>query len=253
MPEKSEVDANMTVVKCPSCEAPQNDEIDTDWRECQHCHCVFIYDGVGSVIPYYKEAGLSEEDAMSAIHVWASGVKGGREFSRNIEFAKMSLKYYPTFIFEKDRNGNPLVRVAAGFPSAQPGIRMIDLEGCVLKAVTNETGRENFLFPTTMPSAYSAIISVEPSSRKLIFYPFWITQYLYRGRLNTVTVDATNGKVSGDLSVEVERKSQLPLMAAGFVIISASGFLAYVGALYGVIAVAASAVLFIAYSLKRRE
>jgi hypothetical protein len=214
---------------------------------------VYLNDDAGSYVPYYAEAKLKESEAIRRIHEWASDVKGGREFSRNIELARMSLKHIPLYIYRKDRAGNETEVVVSGIPSVQPGIRQIDPSAAQKTQVTADTDISDFQMPDTDPQAYTQILSVDPGSRELLFYPFWITQYIYRGKLNTITVDAYSGSVHGDLNVELEKKNPLPLAVGSFAVIFAEGFIAFFGILYALAAVGATAAGIAAYTKRRKE
>ena len=251
--EKTEDEVRMSTIRCPSCSAPSDDEGGKKYNICNHCRALYLFDGTGSYIPSYTEAKLKESDAIRRIHEWASDVKGGREFSRNIELARMSLKHLPLYIYRKDRTGNDTEVVVSGIPSIQPGIRQIDPAGIQKTQVTADTDMSDFQMPNTDPQAYTQILSVDPGSRQLLFYPFWITQYVYRGKLNTITVDAHNGSVYGDLNVEVERKNPLPLTAGSFAIIFAEGFIAFFGIFYALAAIGMTAAGIVFYTNRRKE
>ncbi len=243
----------MTTVRCPSCDAPFMDKPSEVRAICAHCGTAFMYDGMGSHVPEYAVARLSDTEAVERVHDWASGVKGGREFSRNMKLAKMTLRHFPLYVYGKARTGETITVISSAVPSMQPGIRIIDPKSVELKKLSAETDFSDFTMPQTEPDAYSSLLSVDASTRKLVFYPFWLTQYVYHGRLNTITVDACTGKVSGDLSVEIEKKSSLPLAAAGFAAISAEGLVAYFGYIYAVAAIAITVFALILYSVRRNE
>ena len=243
----------MTSVRCPSCNAPFMDKPSEVRTVCIHCGTAFMYDAVGSHVPEYAVARLSDTEAVERVHNWSSGVKGGREFSRHLELAKMTLRYFPLYVYGKTKAGESVSVVSSAVPSMQPGIRIIDATSTELRKLSAETDISDFTMPQTEPEAYSPLLSVDASSRKLVFYPFWLTQYVYRGKLNTVTVDACTGRVSGDLSVEIEKRSSLPLAAGGFAAISAEGAIAYFGYIYAVAAIAVTVFALILYSFRRKD
>ncbi len=243
----------MSSLRCPSCDAPLMDRPADTRAVCKHCGTAFMFDGIGSHVPEYAAARLSDTEAVERVHEWSSRIKGGKEFSRNIELAKMTLRHFPLYIFGKSITGESITVVSSAVPSMQPGIRIIDTKSAELKKLSPETDLSDFMMPQTEPESYSSLLSVDASSRKLIFYPFWLTQYVYRGKLNTVTVDACTGRVSGDLSIEIERKSAIPLAAGGFAAISAEGVVAYFGYFYAVAAIAVTVLALIYYSVRRNE
>ncbi len=104
--KQTEDEVRMSTIRCPSCSAPSDDDGGKKYNICNHCRTLYLFDGTGSYVPSYAEAKLKESEAIRRIHEWASDVKGGREFSRNIELARMSLKHLPLYIYGKDRTGN---------------------------------------------------------------------------------------------------------------------------------------------------
>ena len=172
----------MTTVRCPSCDAPFMDKPSEVRAICAHCGTAFMYDGVGSHVPEYAVARLSDTEAVERVHDWASGVKGGKEFSRNMKLAKMTLRHFPLYIYGKARTGETITVISSAVPSMQPGIRIIDPKSVELKKLSAETDISDFTMPQTEPDAYSSLLSVDASTRKLVFYPFWLTQYVYHGK-----------------------------------------------------------------------
>ena len=243
----------MTSVRCPSCNAPFADGPADTRAVCSHCRTAFMFDAVGSHIPEYAVAGLSDTEAVERIQDWSFRVKGGREFSSHMELAKMTMKHIPLYVYSRLRSGEQVTVVSSAIPSLQPGIRIVDPSSVELKKLTSETDIADFMMPQTEPEAYTSMLTVDATSRKLIFYPFWLTQYVYHSKLNTITVDACTGHVSGDLSVEIEKKSALPLSAGGFAAITAEGAIAYFGYAYAVAAIAVTVFALVFYAVRRRE
>ncbi len=244
----------MSSVRCPSCSTPLLDKPVSMPTICSRCGASFYFDEFGSYLPFIAPCRLNEADATSKIMEWSSGVKGGREFSKNIELAKMTRKYFPVFVFGKYRNGERSALVASAVALPEPGIRNIDFEGVDMHvAPAGQVDQSECVKPSLSPAAYRKLLSVDPSTRTMVYYPFWCTQYVYHGKLNTVTVDGCTGRVSGDLSVEIERKSSMPLAAGAFIAIGAEGALAYLSWIAAIAAVTATAGLTLYFARRNRE
>lgn len=221
---------------------------------CNRCSAAYYYDEYGSYIPFIAPCTVNEGGATARIMEWASAVKGGREFSKNIELAKMTRRYYPVFVFERSRSGEQVSAIASAVAVAEPGIRNIDFSGVDVHSMTGgPIDQAECVKPNLSPGAYVKLLSVDPATRTMIYYPFWCTQYVYHGKLNTVTVDGCTGRVSGDLSVDLEKKSSMPIAASAFVALGAAGALTLVSWVLTVAAFAAVVGATVYYVRRRRE
>ncbi len=244
----------MSGVRCPSCSGPYLEKVASLPVICARCGTAFYCDEFGSYIPLVAACRLNEQEATARIMEWASGVKGGREFSKNIELAKMTRKYYPVFVYGRARNGERSGVVGSAVAVAEPGVRNIEMDGVDAQPLlVTAADQSELIKPTLGPSAYRQLLSIDPSTRTMCYYPFWCTQYVYHGRLNTVTVDGYSGRVSGDLSVEIERKSGMPLAAAAFVALGLEGALAYVSWMLALAAVIVTAGFTVHIARRKKE
>lgn len=224
-------------IKCPSCQAPADGT--SAPAVCAHCGTRFYWDAYGSYVPLIITASISEDQAVEKIRQWASSVRGGHEFSRNMELARMSLEYYPLYVFSRSMNGSACRTVAVAVPQCEPGITVAGIVPAALSPISPEAREwRQCIQPSIGPGAYGKLMDVDASSRSLVFYPFWCTQYVYRGKLNKVTVDAFNGRVSGDLNVEIEKRSPLPVAAAFLIALTAEGMLSYLSWILAAAAIA---------------
>jgi|GEM_PF-6954153 len=228
-------------VRCPACGTPFSGEYALP-AVCTRCGVRFYFDEFGSLVPHVAECSLNESDATARVREWAATVKGGKEFSRHFELARMELRYYPLFVFSRAQNGSPVRIVASAVPDCEPGITSVNVIPPSLKEAVDWS---NFTPPKISPASYGKIMNVDPSSRALVFYPFWCTQYVYRGKLSKVTIDACNGYVSGDLNVEIEKRNPLPAAAASLVAITLEGALAYFNWLFALTAITVTGAFFI--------
>lgn len=232
----------MQGLSCPSCTAPVVSRPESSPASCARCGAKFHFDDYGTYVPLVAPCKVTVEEATENVMEWASGVKGGREFSRHIELAKMTRRYFPVFVFGTLRDGRQGTVVASATASPEPGIRNIDFSRAEMHALDEATlGDGEVMHPNLGPGAYTKLLSVDPTTRTMVYYPFWCTQYVYKGKLNTVTVDGCSGRVSGDLSVEIERRSSMPFAAAAFAVISAEGALAFINWIFAAAVVAATA------------
>lgn len=244
----------MKGISCPSCSNPLMESALSLPVACNRCGTAYYYDEYGSYVPQIAPCTVNEGGATSRIMDWASGVKGGREFSKNIELAKMTRRYYPVFVFNRNRNGEQANTIASAIAAAEPGIRSIDFSGVDIHTMTGgPIDQGECVKPNLSPAAYVRLLSVDPASRTMIYYPFWCTQYVYHGKLNTVTVDGCTGRVSGDLSVDIEKRSSMPIAASAFVALGAAGALTLVSWVLTVAAFAAIVGATVYYVRKRRE
>ena len=239
---------------CPSCSATVAEKNSASPATCHRCGKTFHFDEVGTYEPLVATCTVSEKEATGRIMEWASGVKGGREFSRNIELARMTRRFYPVFVFSRLNTGEEQQLTASAVGAAEPGIRNIDFSDAELHGISGiETADSECIKPNLSPSAYGRLLSVDPASRNVVYYPFWCTQYVYHGKLNTVTVDGCTGRVSGDLSVEIERKSSMPYAAAAFAAIGLEGALAYFSWIVAAAAVALTAAFAVYRAAGKKE
>lgn len=244
----------MSNIRCPSCSGPLMEKPTSSPAVCARCGVSFHFDEYGSYVPLTAPCRVGESEATTKILEWASGVKGGREFAKNIELAKMSRRFYPLYYFDRQREGSRDSVVASAVALAEPGLTNVDLKIVDMHGAGGEQpDAAELVKPNLSPAAYEKLLSVDPSSRTLIYYPFWCTQYVYHGKLSTVTVDGCTGRVSGDLSVEIERKSSMPFAASAFALLGLEGMIAYYSWMLAAAAVAATALATIYMSRHGKE
>lgn len=238
---------------CPSCGGT---EVKSEGYRlsCTHCSQLYFRDEVGSYLASAVPFRIGEDEAADRIMSWASSVSGGREFSRNIELAKMRKGLYPIYVFTRTKSGASCRIVASGIPTSEAGVRTTeDVEGEIQQIEQNSDLWSILVTPTVSPLAYERQLMVDAASRKVLFYPFWSTQYVYRGRLNVVTVDGCTGRVAGDISVEREQKRAIPANAVAFALTGATGFLALFSWMAAIIAFAGIATYIGVDAFERRH
>ena len=244
----------MSKLQCPSCSGPLMEKPPSSPAVCTRCGASFHFDEYGSYVPLTAPCRVGESEATTKILEWASSVKGGREFAKNIELAKMTRRFYPVYYFDRQREGSRGSVVASAVALAEPGLRNLDLTIVDMHGAGGVMpDPAEIVKPSLSPAAYEKLLSVDPASRTLIYYPFWCTQYVYHGKLSTVTVDGCTGRVSGDLSVEIERKSSMPFAASAFAILGLEGMIAYYSWIVAAAVVGATALVTVYMSRRGRE